>query len=150
MHDENAETGRRRRGWWQRWPKRWFDCLAAAAGLIVLAPVLGVIALAIRLTMGKPVIFKQQRPGWYGRPFILYKFQTMTDAHNAEGELLPDLERLTRLGRALRRTSLDELPELLNVIKGDMSLVGPRPLLMQYLGRYTKAQARRHEVRPGT
>jgi sugar transferase EpsL len=117
--------------------------------LVVLAPVLGVIAFVIRLSTGGPAIFKQQRPGWYGRPFTLYKFQTMTDAHNADGELLPDRERHTRLGRVLRRTSLDELPELLNVIKGDMSLVGPRPLLMQYLGRYTKEQARRHEVRPG-
>jgi sugar transferase EpsL len=149
MHDEKAGPGGRRRGWWQRGPKRWFDCLAASVGVIVLAPVLGVIALAIRVAMGGPVIFKQRRPGWYGRPFTIYKFQTMTDARNAEGVLLPDGERLTRFGRVLRKTSLDELPELLNVIKGDMSLVGPRPLLMQYLGRYTTEQARRHEVRPG-
>jgi sugar transferase EpsL len=134
---------------WRQWPKRWFDCALATAGLIVLAPVLALIALTIRLAMGSPVIFRQRRPGLEGRPFTLYKFRTMTDARDAQGKLLPDRVRLSRLGRFLRRTSLDELPELFNVVKGDMGLVGPRPLLMQYLGRYTKEQFRRHEIRPG-
>jgi lipopolysaccharide/colanic/teichoic acid biosynthesis glycosyltransferase len=123
--------------------------VVASVGLIVLAPLLGVTALAIRLALGRPVIFAQRRPGRHGQPFILYKFRTMSDARAAHGRLLPDRERLTRLGRLLRRTSVDELPELINVIKGDMSLVGPRPLLMEYLPRYTREQARRHEVRPG-
>jgi lipopolysaccharide/colanic/teichoic acid biosynthesis glycosyltransferase/O-antigen/teichoic acid export membrane protein len=121
----------------------------AGAGLIVLAPLLALVAAAIRLTLGPPVIFRQQRPGLHGRPFTLYKFRTMTVADDADGRPLPDRLRLTRLGRILRRTSLDELPEFFNVIKGEMSLVGPRPLLMEYLGRYTTEQFRRHEVRPG-
>jgi sugar transferase EpsL len=145
--DVRAPT--RRPGWWPGWPKRAFDCVVAAVGLIVLAPLLGVTALAIRLAIGRPVIFAQRRPGRHWRPFILYKFRTMSSAHAADGRLLPDRERLTRLGRLLRRTSIDELPELINVIRGDMSLVGPRPLLMEYLPRYTREQARRHEVRPG-
>jgi sugar transferase EpsL len=140
----------RRLGWWPGWPKRAFDFVVASVGLIVLAPLLGVTALAIRLALGRPVIFAQRRPGRHGRPFILYKFRTMSNARAADGRLLPDHERrLTRLGRLLRRTSVDELPELINVIRGDMSLVGPRPLLMEYLPRYTREQARRHEVRPG-
>ena len=140
----------RRPGWWPGWPKRAFDLVVASVGLIVLAPLLGVTALAIRLALGAPVIFAQRRPGWHARPFILYKFRTMSDARAADGRLLPDRERLTtRLGRLLRRTSVDELPELINVIRGDMSLIGPRPLLMEYLTRYTREQARRHEVRPG-
>jgi sugar transferase EpsL len=134
---------------WRQWPKRGFDCAAAGAGLIVLAPLLALVAAAIRLTLGPPVIFRQQRPGLHGRPFTLYKFRTMTDAGDADGRPLPDRLRLTRLGRILRRTSLDELPELFNVVNGEMSLVGPRPLLMEYLGRYTREQFRRHEVRPG-
>jgi len=138
-----------RPGWWPGWPKRAFDCVVVAVGLIVLAPLLGVTALAIRLAIGRPVIFAQRRPGRHWRPFILYKFRIMSSAHAADGRLLPDRERLTRLGRLLRRTSIDELPELINVIRGDMSLVGPRPLLMEYLPRYTREQARRHEVRPG-
>jgi sugar transferase EpsL len=139
----------RRPGWWAGWPKRAFDLVAASVGLVVLAPLLGVTAVAIRLLLGGPVIFPQRRPGRHGRPFILYKFRTMSGARAADGRLLPDRERLTRLGRLLRRTSLDELPELVNVIRGDMSLVGPRPLLMEYLPRYTREQARRHDVRPG-
>ena len=134
---------------WSGWPKRAFDLVAASVGLIALAPLLGVTALAIRLALGGPVIFAQRRPGRHGRPFVLYKFRTMSGARGADGGLLPDRERLTRLGRLLRRTSLDELPELVNVIRGDMSLVGPRPLLMEYLPRYTREQARRHDVRPG-
>ena len=139
----------RRPGWWPGWPKRAFDLVVASVGLIVLAPLLGVTALAIRLALGAPVIFAQRRPGRHARPFILYKFRTMSDARAADGRLLPDRERPTRLGRLLRRTSVDELPELINVIRGDMSLIGPRPLLMEYLTRYTREQARRHEVRPG-
>jgi sugar transferase EpsL len=134
---------------WPGWPKRAFDLVVASVGLIVLAPLLGVTALAIRLALGRPVIFTQRRPGRHARPFTLYKFRTMKVARAADGRLLPDRERLTRLGRLLRRTSVDELPELINVIRGDMSLVGPRPLLMDYLPRYTREQARRHEVRPG-
>ncbi len=129
--------------------KRTFDFILAAAAMIVLSPVLITLAAAIRWNLGAPVLFLQQRPGLGGRPFWLLKFRTMTDARGAGGVLLPDAERLTRFGRFLRATSLDELPELFNVLKGDMSLVGPRPLLMQYLERYTPEQARRHEVRPG-
>jgi sugar transferase EpsL len=136
-------------GPWSGWPKRCFDCVAAAVGLILLAPVLALIAATIRLAMGPPVVFRQQRPGLHGRPFTLYKFRTMTDTSDVDGRLLPERERVTQLGRILRRTSVDELPELFNVIKGDMSLVGPRPLLMRYLERYTREQFRRHEARPG-
>ena len=131
----------RRLGWWPGWPKRAFDFVVASVGLIVLAPLLGVIALAIRLVLGRPVIFAQRRPGRHGRPFILYKFRTMSAARAADGRLRPDRERLTRLGRLLRRTSVDELPGLINVVRGDMSLVGPRPLLMEYLPLYTREQA---------
>jgi sugar transferase EpsL len=145
----DVRTAVRRPGWWPGWPKRAFDFVAASVGLVVLAPLLGVTALAIRLALGGPVIFAHRRPGRHGRPFVLYKFRTMSGARGADGGLLPDRERLTRLGRLLRRTSLDELPELVNVIRGDMSLVGPRPLLMEYLPRYTREQARRHDVRPG-
>ncbi|MGQ9768866.1 MAG: sugar transferase [Anaerolineae bacterium] len=137
------------RDWYQKWGKRVLDVVLAGAALVVLSPVILIIALAIRLWMGPQVSFRQVRPGLYGRPFTLYKFRTMTDARDVQGNLLPDAERLTPLGRFLRATSLDELPELWNVLKGDMSLVGPRPLLMQYLDRYTPEQARRHEVRPG-
>ena len=129
--------------------KRAFDVIASIAALIILSPLLFVIVLFILCKMGRPVIFVQIRPGYKGRPFALYKFRTMTDARTSDGHLLPDEKRLTRFGRFLRATSLDELPELFNVLKGDMSLVGPRPLLMQYLERYTPEQARRHEVRPG-
>ena len=145
----DVRTAARRPGWWPSWPKRAFDLGAASVGLVLLAPLLGVTALAIRLALGGPVIFAHRRPGRHGRPFTLYKFRTMSGARGADGGLLPDRERLTRLGRLLRRTSLDELPELVNVIRGDMSLVGPRPLLMEYLPRYTREQARRHDVRPG-
>ena len=132
-----------------RWGKRFLDLIAALTALIVLMSVLAVLALLVRVNLGAPVLFRQTRPGLHGKPFTLYKFRTMTDARDAQGNLLPDAERLTAFGRFLRATSLDELPELWNVLKGDMSLVGPRPLLMQYLDRYTPEQARRHEVRPG-
>ena len=115
----------------------------------MLSPSLAVVALLVRVKLGSPVLFKQIRPGLQGKPFTLFKFRTMTDARDADGRLLSDAGRLTKFGRFLRTTSLDELPELFNVLKGDMSLVGPRPLLMQYLERYTPAQARRHEVKPG-
>jgi len=129
--------------------KRLFDLLVAATALLVLALPMLALALAVRLHLGKPVLFMQLRPGRHGVPFRLIKFRTMRELYNARGELLPDEERLTRLSRFLRATSLDELPELWNVVRGEMSLVGPRPLLMEYLPLYTPEQARRHEVRPG-
>jgi lipopolysaccharide/colanic/teichoic acid biosynthesis glycosyltransferase len=129
--------------------KRLFDLVVAALALLALLPVIVAVALAVRLALGSPVLFRQMRPGLHGRPFELLKFRTMREANDAAGRPLADEERLTRFGRILRSTSLDELPGLLNVLRGEMSLVGPRPLLMQYLGRYTPEQARRHEVRPG-
>lgn len=129
--------------------KRAFDILATASGLFLLSPMLLVLALLVWHLHGRPVLFAQRRPGRCGRPFRIYKFRTMTQERDPQGNLLPDAQRLTRFGRFLRSTSLDELPELLNVLRGDMSLVGPRPLLMEYLPRYTPEQARRHEVRPG-
>jgi len=129
--------------------KRVFDLTASTAGLLVLSPVLAGLALAVRVKLGSPVFFRQVRPGLAGRPFEMVKFRTMRNAHDSNGNLLPDDQRMTPLGSFLRSSSLDELPELWNVIRGDMSLVGPRPLLMQYLDRYTADQARRHEVRPG-
>ena len=129
--------------------KRLFDLALTLPGLVVLSPLLAFIALMVRAKLGSPVLFRQVRPGLGGRPFTIYKFRTMTDARGSDGKLLPDGERLTRFGRFLRSASLDELPELFNVLKGDMSLVGPRPLLMEYLDRYTPEQARRHEVKPG-
>lgn len=129
--------------------KRIMDLILTIPSVLALSPVLILTAILVRLKLGSPVLFCQQRPGLGGSPFFLYKFRTMTDARDAQGNLLPDKERLTGFGRFLRSTSLDELPELLNVIKGDMSLVGPRPLLMQYLERYSPRQARRHEVKPG-
>ena len=135
--------------WYNNWGKRSIDLVFSISGLVLLAPLLGLIALALRLSLGKPVLFKQKRPGYLGQCFTLYKFRTMTCAQDAKGELLPDTERLTIIGRFLRATSLDELPELLKVVRSEMSLVGPRPLLMQYLPLYSPKQARRHEVRPG-
>jgi len=129
--------------------KRGIDAGAAAVGLMVLCPVIAVVGLAIRCFMGPPVFFRQVRPGLLATPFTLVKFRTMTDARSRTGDPLPDADRLTRLGRFLRRTSLDELPQLWNVLRGDLSLVGPRPLLMHYLRRYTPFQMRRHEAKPG-
>jgi lipopolysaccharide/colanic/teichoic acid biosynthesis glycosyltransferase len=129
--------------------KRCFDFLSALTILLMLWPILGILALIVRVRLGTAVFFRQQRPGLRGKPFWMYKFRTMTNARDASGQLLPDDQRLTGLGRFLRSTSLDELPELLNVLRGDMSLVGPRPLLMQYLDRYTPEQSRRMEVKPG-
>lgn len=129
--------------------KRFFDLFLSVPGCGILLPFLLVIVIVVRMRIGSPILFRQTRPGLNGNPFTLYKFRTMTDEHDVDGKLLPDSERLTKIGRFLRSTSLDELPELFNVVKGDMSLVGPRPLLMQYLERYTPEQARRHEVKPG-
>lgn len=129
--------------------KRCFDVLVAGVALLILALPLLALALLVRIKLGKPVLFAQIRPGMHGKPFRMVKFRTMTDARGADGALLPDAERLPSFGRFLRATSLDELPELWNVLKGDMSLVGPRPLLMEYLPLYSKEQARRHDVRPG-
>lgn len=129
--------------------KRALDILGAAIGLMVFSPILIVVSLMIRREMGSPVLFRQTRPGMHGKPFQMFKFRTMRDAIDADGRPLPDAERLTKLGSFLRSSSLDELPELWNVLMGEMSLVGPRPLLMEYLPLYSHEQARRHEVRPG-
>jgi sugar transferase EpsL len=129
--------------------KRTFDASVCATVLLALMPLLAGVGLFGNLLSGHPILFSQLRPGLHGRPFRLYKFRTMRDTRDASGQLLPDAERLTPFGRFLRATSLDELPSLWNVLKGDMSLVGPRPLLMEYLECYTPEQARRHEVRPG-
>ena len=129
--------------------KRLIDITASGTALVVLSPVLAVTAYRVKKNLGSPVLFKQTRPGLNGKPFEMIKFRTMKDATDKEGNLLPDSERLTPFGQKLRSTSLDELPELWNVLKGDMSLVGPRPLLMEYLPLYSSEQARRHNVRPG-
>ncbi|MFZ5819598.1 MAG: sugar transferase [Chloroflexota bacterium] len=129
--------------------KRLLDLVIAAIALSLLSPILLSTALAVRLFLGTPVLFRQQRPGYKGRPFFLYKFRTMTAASDPAGNLLPDSERLTPLGRFLRALSLDELPELFNILRGEMSLVGPRPLLMEYLPRYSPEQMRRHDAWPG-
>jgi len=129
--------------------KRAFDILGASIGLVVFAPLLLAIAIAVRVTVGAPVLFRQRRIGLHGRSFVLLKFRTMRDGVGADGVPLADGDRLTHLGSVLRRTSLDELPELWNVLVGEMSLVGPRPLLVEYLALYSDEQARRHEVRPG-
>lgn len=129
--------------------KRGMDLLLAICGVILLSPVFLFVSIIVALKMGRPVFFRQLRPGLKGKPFYMFKFRTMKDAVDKEGNPLPDEMRVTEVGNLLRRTSLDELPELLNVIKGDMSLVGPRPLLMEYLPLYSPEQARRHDVKPG-
>jgi len=134
---------------YQRRGKRAFDLVVGAAALVLLAPVMLAVGVAVCLVLGRPALFRQVRPGLGGKLFTLCKFRTMLDARDARGNLLSDAERLTRFGRLLRATSLDELPELWNVVRGEMGLVGPRPLLPEYLERYTCEQARRHEVRPG-
>jgi sugar transferase EpsL len=138
-----------RRYIYRAWGKRCLDVLLIVAAAPVVLPVVAAITILVRLRLGAPVLFVQTRPGLAGQPFRMYKFRTMNDDRGADGELLPDDARLTRLGLRLRRWSIDELPELINVLRGEMSLVGPRPLLMQYLPLYTPAQARRHDVRPG-
>ena len=129
--------------------KRLFDLLATVLGLLLIWPLVLLLALLVRLKLGSPVLFRQERPGLHGKSFMMYKFRSMTDMRDTSGNLLPDGLRMTPFGKFLRGSSLDELPELINVIKGEMALVGPRPLLMEYLPLYTKEQARRHEVRPG-
>ena len=129
--------------------KRIFDLALTIPALLALLPLMAAVALLIRLKLGAPILFRQRRPGRHGEPFSIFKFRTMTDDHDEHGQPLPDASRLTRFGHSLRSTSLDELPELFNVLKGEMSVIGPRPLLMQYLPRYTSEQARRHEVKPG-
>lgn len=129
--------------------KRLFDMVASFCALLLLSPIIALVAWKIRKNLGSPVLFRQTRPGLHGKPFEMVKFRTMKDATDEQGNILPDAERMTPFGDKLRNSSLDELPELWNVLKGDMSLVGPRPLLMQYLPLYSPEQARRHEVRPG-
>jgi len=136
-------------GIYEKYLKRLLDCVCSLAAFLVLSPVFATTALLVKVTLGSPVLFAQERPGKDGKIFKLFKFRSMTDKRDENGQLLPDQARLTRFGRMLRTTSLDELPELFNIIKGDMSLVGPRPLLVRYLPRYSERQARRHEVRPG-
>ena len=140
---------KRKKGIYERYFKRPMDFVLSLLGIIVLSPLMLIIALLVRFKLGRPVIFKQERPGWNERIFTLYKFRTMTDEKGENGELLPDELRLTKFGKFLRSTSLDELPELFNILKGEMSIVGPRPLLVDYLPLYNEQQRRRHEVRPG-
>lgn len=129
--------------------KRLFDMAVTLSLMVLVSPLFLILALLVRICLGRPVLFKQSRPGLHGIPFTLLKFRTMTDCHDMCGNLLPDSDRLTRFGRMLRSTSLDELPEFINVLKGEMSLVGPRPLLMEYLPLYSECQAKRHDVLPG-
>lgn len=138
-----------KKGFYEKYIKRPQDFCCALAAIIVLSPIMAVTAVLVRVKLGAPVIFKQERPGLHGKIFTLYKFRTMTDAKDKNGNLLPDEVRLTKFGKMLRSTSLDELPELINMLKGDMAVVGPRPLLVKYLPLYNEHQARRHEVRPG-
>lgn len=134
---------------YEKFVKRCLDFLLALTALIMLSPVILIVAVLVKIKLGSPIIFKQKRPGKDEKIFCMYKFRTMTEKRNADGELLPDEERLPRFGRLLRSTSLDELPELWNIVKGDMSIVGPRPLLIQYLSLYNERQRHRHDVRPG-
>lgn len=144
-----ASDRNRRGGFYERYVKRGLDAFLSTGAIIVLSPVLLITALLVRIKLGSPVLFTQDRPGRDEKIFKLYKFRTMTDERDENGELLPDDQRLPVFGQKLRSTSLDELPELINMIKGDMAVVGPRPLLVKYLPRYNAHQARRHEVRPG-
>jgi undecaprenyl phosphate N,N'-diacetylbacillosamine 1-phosphate transferase len=138
-----------KKGFYEKYIKRPQDFCCALAAIIVLSPIMAVTAVLVRVKLGAPVIFKQERPGLHGKIFTLYKFRTMTDAKDKNGNLLPDEVRLTKFGKMLRSTSLDELPELLNILRGDMAVVGPRPLLVEYLPYYTKEEKHRHDVRPG-
>lgn len=140
---------KRREGFYEKYGKRILDIIISLIVLIILSPILLITSVLVRIKLGSPVIFKQKRPGKDGKIFCMYKFRTMTDETDEKGELLPDDIRLTSFGKKLRATSLDELPELFNIIRGEMSIVGPRPLLVQYLPLYNKRQKRRHEVRPG-
>lgn len=136
-------------GIYRRFLKRPMDFILSLIAILILSPVVIVVTILVRIKLGSPVLFKQERPGMDEKVFTMYKFRTMTNGKDANGELLPDSERLTKFGKFLRSTSLDELPELFNILKGDMSIIGPRPLLIQYLSLYNKHQKRRHEVRPG-
>lgn len=138
-----------KKGFYEKYIKRPQDFCCALAAIIVLSPIMAVTAVLVGVKLGSPVIFKQERPGLHGKIFTLYKFRTMTDAKDKNGNLLPDEDRLTKFGKMLRSTSLDELPELLNILRGDMAVVGPRPLLVEYLPYYTKEEKHRHDVRPG-
>lgn len=139
----------RKKGIYEKFVKRPLDIILSLIGLIILSPIMLIVALLVKVKLGSPVIFKQERPGLNEKIFTMYKFRTMTDERDMDGELLPDSVRLTRFGRFIRSTSLDELPELFNILKGDMSIVGPRPLLVEYLPLYSEHQKRRHEVRAG-
>jgi sugar transferase EpsL len=138
-----------RQSGWRFWAKKTFESSVALMGLILLSPLFIAVSVLVWLSIGRPVVFRQKRPGRFTRPFMLLKFRTMSDERDSSGKSLPDAERLTRTGRLLRATSLDELPQLWNVLRGDIGLVGPRPLLIEYLPRYSSEQARRHDVMPG-
>ena len=146
---EKKKSNHRPYGPYEKYVKRPMDAFLSTGALIVLSPILLITTILVKFKLGKPVLFKQERPGKDEKIFKLCKFRTMTDEKDENGELLPDEDRLTSFGKMLRSTSIDELPELINIIKGDMAIVGPRPLLVRYLGRYDENQARRHEVRPG-
>ncbi|BAC14848.1 UDP-galactose phosphate transferase [Oceanobacillus iheyensis HTE831] len=137
------------KGVYQKYVKRLLDFILSSIAIVILSPILLIVTILVRLKLGSPVLFKQERPGLDERIFTMYKFRTMTNAKDEHGELLPDSDRLCRFGKFLRSTSLDELPELINIVKGDMSIIGPRPLLIRYLPLYNEQQKRRHEVRPG-
>lgn len=144
-----SKNRKHKKGFYEKYIKRPQDFCCALLALIVFSPVLFIVAILVRVKLGSPILFTQDRPGLNGKVFKLYKFRTMTSATDKKGNLLPDEVRLTKFGKKLRATSLDELPELINILKGDMAVVGPRPLLVRYLERYNEHQARRHEVRPG-
>ena len=143
------KANKRRRGIYERFIKRALDMILSGIAIIILSPILLIVAILVKTKLGSPVIFKQERPGLNEKIFKTYKFRSMTDAKDENGELLPDEERLTSFGKKLRSTSLDELPELFNIFKGDMSIVGPRPLMVSYLPLYNEFQKHRHDVRPG-
>lgn len=149
MSKVKGKIGMHKKGVYEKYIKRPQDMLCALLALIVLSPILLITAFLVRVKLGSPVIFKQERPGLNEKIFTLYKFRTMTDERDSEGNFLPDEVRLTKFGKLLRSTSLDELPELLNILFGDIAVIGPRPLLVEYLPRYNAEQRRRHEVRPG-
>lgn len=149
MQSEVNEEVKVKKGIYRRFFKRLMDFILSFMAITVLSPVLIIVSVLVRIKLGSPVLFKQKRPGFNEKIFTMYKFRTMTDEKDEIGELLPDHVRLTKFGRMLRSTSLDELPELFNILRGDMSIVGPRPLLIQYLNLYNDHQKRRHEVRPG-
>lgn len=146
---KKSNTILHKKGVYEKYFKRLQDVILSSVALVVLSPVMAVTAISVKVKLGSPVIFSQERPGLNGKIFKLYKFRSMSDDRDINGELLPDEKRITTYGKKLRESSLDELPELLNILKGDMSIVGPRPLLPEYLSRYNEWQARRHEVRPG-